>query len=86
LAEQDLVKMRELRNHPDPEQRKSRNEIAKMFGCSQLFVGMAAPLTKAEVKEVFKQREEQRESWGVRKRFFRDNKQRRRQEWTKSEE
>jgi len=86
LAEQDLAKMRKLRNHPDPEQRKSRNEIAKMFGCSQLFVGMAAPLSKAEVKEVFKQREEQRESWGVRKRFFRDNRQRRRQEWTHSEE
>jgi hypothetical protein len=78
--------MRELRNHPDPEKRKSRNELAKMFGCSQLFVGMAAPLTKEEVKEVFRKREEERENWGLRKRVFRDARQRRRAEWTQSEE
>jgi len=78
--------MRTLRNHPDPTQRKSRGQLAKMFGCSQLFVGMAAPLTKEEVKEVFAKREEQRQGWGVRKRFFRDVRQRRRAEWTQSEE
>jgi hypothetical protein len=47
---------------------------------------MAAPLTKAQVKEVFQERQEQRESWGVRKRFFRDTRQRRRLEWVQSEE
>jgi Mitochondrial ribosomal protein subunit L20 len=78
--------MRELRNHPDPEKRKSRNEIAKMFGCSQFFVGMAAPLSKQEVKEVFQKRQEERDSWGMRKRFYRDERQRRRQEWVQSEE
>ena len=57
-----------------------------MFGCSPFFVGMAAPLTKEEVKEVFKKREEEREGWGVRKRFFRDVRQRRRAEWTQAEE
>ncbi len=32
-----------------------------MFGCSPFFVGMAAPLTKGEVKEVFKKKEEEKE-------------------------
>ena len=78
--------MRALRNHPDPAKRKSRNEIAKMFGCTQFFVGMAAPLTKGEVKEVFRKREEQRAGGGPRKRFFRDVEQRRRMEWKNAEE
>jgi len=78
--------MRTLRNHPDPTQRKSRGELARMFGCSQFFVGMAAPLKKEEAKEVIKKKAEQRESWGIRKRFFRDLRQRRRDQWTQSEE
>jgi hypothetical protein len=47
---------------------------------------MAAPLSKAEVKEVFRKREEQRESWGPKKRFFRDTRAKRKAQWTQSEE
>jgi len=86
LGEADLQAMRTLRNHPDPGQRKTRAELAKMFGCSQFFVGMAAPLPKKEVKEVYKKKEEQRESWGVRKRFFREERHRRREAWAEPEE
>jgi len=86
LTQADLEEIRRLRNHPDPEQRKSRNELAKMFQCSQLFVGMVAPLPKDEVKKVFEKREGQKEDWGPRKRFYRDLRQKRRAEWTSSEE
>ena len=86
LSEEDLQTIRSLRHHPDPAQRKSRKEIAKMFGCSPFFVGMAAPLLKDEVKEVLKKKAEEREGWGVRKRFFRDVRQKRREEWSQAEE
>jgi hypothetical protein len=86
LSEEDLQTIRNLRHHPDPAQRKSRKEISKMFGCSPFFVGMAAPLMKEQVKEVFKKKAEERDGWGVRKRFFRDVRQRRRAEWTQAEE
>jgi Mitochondrial ribosomal protein subunit L20 len=86
LTEEDIEMMRTLRFHPDPTQRKSRSELAKMFGCSQLFVGMAAPLPKAKVKEIFKEKEEQRTSWGARKRFFRDVRRRRKMEWIQGDE
>ena len=43
-------------------------------------------MTKGEVKEVFRKREEQRAGWGPRKRFFRDVEQRRRMEWKNAEE
>jgi hypothetical protein len=83
---EDITLMRALRNHPDPEQRKTRAEIAKMFGCSQFFAGMAAPLGKAAVKEVYRLKEEERDSWGVRKRFFRDTRARRQAGWKAGEE
>ena len=86
LTQADLEEIRRLRNHPDPEQRKSRNELARMFQCSQLFVGMAAPLSKDEVKEVFDKKKEQRDNWGPRKRLYRDLRQKRREEWISSEE
>jgi hypothetical protein len=82
----DLNKMRRLRNHADPTKRKSRVELAKMFGCSQLFVGMAAPVSQERVKAVFKEREEVRAEWSPRKRFHRDERQRRREEWYKTDE
>jgi hypothetical protein len=78
--------MRELRNHPNPAQRKSRNELAKMFGCTQFFVGIAAPLEKEAVKEIYRERERQKANWGVRKQFFRDVRQKRLEAWKNSEE
>jgi len=78
--------MRHLRNHPDPNARKSRTELAKMFGCSQLFVGMAAPRTKEEVKEIYKSQEEQKALWGDRKRTFREARQKRREHWAQDVE
>ena len=41
---------------------------------------------KEEVKEIYKEEEERREEWGVRKRFFRDRRQKRREEWAQDEE
>src|SRR5436190_1561796 len=34
LTEENIQTIRTLRHHPDPAKRKSRREIAKMFGCS----------------------------------------------------
>jgi len=81
LKYKDLEKMRRLRSHPNPKKRKSRAELASMFGCSQLFVGMAAPLPKEKVKAVFNEREEVRAEWSPRKRYHRDMRQERRKEW-----
>jgi Mitochondrial ribosomal protein subunit L20 len=78
--------MRELRNHPDPERRLSRGALAKKFACSQLFVGMAAPLDKVRLKEVRRTEKQEREGWGPRKRFLRETRRKRREEWYLSEE
>jgi hypothetical protein len=47
---------------------------------------MAAPLSTEEVKQAFQRKEEQRDRWGPKKRFFRDTRAKRRAEWTQSEE
>lgn len=83
LSQEDIDTMRHLRNHPDPNVRRSRTELAKMFGCSQLFVGMAAPRTKEEVNEIYKSQEERKALWGDRKRTFREARQKRREQWAK---
>ena len=86
LTQKDLGRMRHLRSHPNPKKRKSRAELASMFGCSQLFVGMAAPLPKEKVKAVFKEREETRAEWSPRKRYHRDMREERRKEWYQGDE
>ena len=57
-----------------------------MFGCSQLFIGIVAPLTKAEVKESFKKQADERAKWGPRKRIFRDGRRKRKEAWKEGEE
>jgi len=86
LTQKELSQMRRLRSHPNPKKRKTRAELASMFGCSQLFVGMAAPLPKEKVKAVFKEREETREAWSPRKRYHRDMRLERRKEWYQGDE
>ena len=78
--------MKTLRNHPDPVQRKSRLELARMFGCSPLFVGMAAPRKKEEVRAIHKKLEEQKAAWGERKKAFREARQKRKTEWAQDVE
>jgi Mitochondrial ribosomal protein subunit L20 len=57
-----------------------------MFGCSPLFIGMAAPLTETQVRESFRKKEEQKAKWGPRKRVFREGRRKRQEEWKRAEE
>jgi hypothetical protein len=79
LMEEDIEKIRELRSHPDPAKRKSRRELARMFGCGNIFVGMVAPVSKEVVREKELVREEQVQSWGERKRFLREARKKRKE-------
>jgi len=86
LREADIAKIRELRYHADPAQRKSRRELARMFGCGSIFVGMVAPLGKDAVREKTEAREQQVLQWGERKRFLREVRSQRKQEWLKGDD
>jgi Mitochondrial ribosomal protein subunit L20 len=85
LSEEDVAEIRRLRFHPDPEQRKSRRELARMFGCGEIFVGMAAPLGKEEVRSK-REEEEKGRRWGEKKKFIREVRKKAREEWFKGED
>jgi len=86
LREEDIAKIRELRYHADPAKRKSRRELASMFGCGSIFVGMVAPLTNDALRERTEAREKQVQQWGERKRFLREARSQRKHEWLKGDE
>ncbi|KAI8980262.1 mitochondrial ribosomal protein subunit L20-domain-containing protein [Pilobolus umbonatus] len=72
LTEAEIQEMRQLRNS-DPV-KWTRSRLAEKFGCSQLFVGISAPLKEAPVVEepiyqgyrrqlITKQRQKRKELW-----------------------
>jgi len=79
LGEEDLAKMRKLRE--DNPMLYTRQRLAKMFNCSPVFVSMAAPLPRDALKEVWRQKLEQREGWTWRKQLVREMRRKRRELW-----
>lgn len=75
LTPEDFAKIRELRNK-DPV-KYSRRELARMFDCSSLFIGMiceASPAHKAKMAEKI---EEVKRGWGPMRRQARIDARRR---------
>jgi Mitochondrial ribosomal protein subunit L20 len=79
LGEEDLAKMRTLRE-TNP-QVYTRQRLAKMFDCSPVFVSMAAPLPREALKEVWREKLEQKEGWTWRKQLVREMRKKRRELW-----
>ncbi|KAF3198381.1 hypothetical protein TWF106_004606 [Orbilia oligospora] len=81
LNEADIKKIQQLRGqNPDV---YTRNKLAKMFGCSEFFVGMVAPTTEDRKKEMRKKEEGVRAGWGKIRSFAREERGRRRELWSK---
>ena len=55
--------------------------MAEKFGCSQFWVGIAAPVSKARRVELDEVKERRRDSWGEKKRRSRDEREIRRSVW-----
>ncbi|KAF3932225.1 hypothetical protein ABW20_dc0110358 [Dactylellina cionopaga] len=81
LSETDIQKIQRLRkSNPD---KYSRNALAKMFGCSEFFIGMVAPTTDERKAKMLKKTEEVKEKWGKIRTFAREERSRRRVLWSK---
>jgi len=83
LSDEDLQKLRDLR-HSDPV-RYSRGKLAKMFNCTQTFVGQVAPLKKPLRKSLLKDRDAQhelaRQKWSEKHSLVKAISKRRRELW-----
>jgi Mitochondrial ribosomal protein subunit L20 len=79
LGEEDLARMRTLRE-TNP-QLYTRQRLAKMFDCSPVFVSMAAPLPREALKEVWREKLEQKEGWTWRKQLVREMRKKRKDLW-----
>ncbi|KAK6514310.1 hypothetical protein TWF506_008706 [Arthrobotrys conoides] len=81
LNEADIKKIQQLRGqNPDV---YTRNKLAKMFGCSEFFVGMVAPTTEERKKEMRKRVEDVKAGWGKIRSFARMERGRRRELWSR---
>ncbi|KAK2465211.1 hypothetical protein APHAL10511_002565 [Amanita phalloides] len=83
LSDEDLEKIRHLRRS-DPET-YSRAKLAKMFGCTQTFVGAVAALKKSQRKRLVTKEEDRREreraAWSEKKTVVRAIRAKRRDLW-----
>ena len=83
LSDEDVEKIRQLRRS-DPET-YSRQKLAKMFGCTQTFVGAVAALKKSQRKKLIRKEEEQferqRGAWSEQKLMARAIRGKRRELW-----
>ncbi|QRV85980.1 ribosomal protein subunit L20 [Ceratobasidium sp. AG-Ba] len=79
LTQAQIEEIRQLR-HADPKT-NSCQALARRFGCSPLFVSMAAPLKKEEREELAKDKKALQESWGERKQLTRAIREKRREYW-----
>ncbi|KAK6332579.1 hypothetical protein TWF730_004239 [Orbilia blumenaviensis] len=81
LNEADVKKIQKLRGeNPDV---YTRRKLAKMFGCSEFFVGMVAPTTDERKMEMKKRASDVRAGWGKIRTFARMERGRRRELWSK---
>ena len=83
LSEEDIAKMRELRSS-DPE-KYSANTLAKMFGCTRLFVTQNARLRTSQRKQLIRKRDEEhsaaRTKWNERHQLVKAMEKKRREFW-----
>ncbi|KAK6339248.1 hypothetical protein TWF718_008671 [Orbilia javanica] len=61
----------------------TRRKLAKMYGCSEFFVGMVAPTTEERKKEMRKKVEDVKAGWGRIRSFAREERGRRRELWSR---
>ncbi|KAF8635845.1 hypothetical protein AX15_000038 [Amanita polypyramis BW_CC] len=83
LSDEDVEKIRQLRRS-DPGL-YTRSKLAKMFGCTQTFVGAIAGLKKSQRRAMITKEEERREkeraSWSEKKQIVRAVRTKRREMW-----
>ncbi|KAK6507204.1 hypothetical protein TWF481_005654 [Arthrobotrys musiformis] len=81
LDEAQIKEIQKLRGQ-DPDL-YSRRKLAKMFGCSEFFVGMVAPTTEERKREMRGKVEEVKAGWGKIRSFAREERGRRRELWSR---
>jgi len=83
LSDEDVEKIRQLRRS-DP-QTYTRTKLAKMFGCTQTFVGAVAALKKSQRRAAIRKEEEKRSGeragWSEKKTLVREIRAKRRLLW-----
>ena len=83
LREKEIEEIRRLRTE-DP-YTWSRAKLAEKYDCSPFFVGMIAPVSEEKKAEEFKKIEQVKEKWGRRRRYAREDRQKRRQMWARDQ-
>ena len=83
LREKEIEEIRRLRTE-DP-YTWTRPKLAEKYKCSPFFVGMVAPVREEKKAEEFRKIEQIKERWGKRRRYAREERQKRRQMWARDE-
>ncbi len=79
LTQEQIKEIQQLREK-DPI-KWSRKKLAEKFGCSQLYIGIIAPVSKERRIELQEEINEEIERMGWKKRFIRNERTRRRELW-----
>lgn len=83
LTEEDIAEIRRLRRK-DPDT-WTRNELAKKFKCSSLFVGMVCQATKERLAKQADALEAIKARWGRKRQMAREDRVKRRELWGRDE-
>ena len=83
LREKEIEEIRRLRTE-DPN-KWTQNKLAEKFECSQFFIGMVSKAPKERIEKAKKELEEVKEKWGQRRRYAREDRQKRRELWGRDE-
>ena len=83
LREKEIEEIRQLRAE-DPS-KWTRIKLANKFECSPFFVGIVCPASKEKLEQDREEIENIKAKWGRRKRYAREDRQKRRQLWGKDQ-
>ena len=83
LREKEIEEIRRLRTE-DPN-KWTQNKLAEKFQCSQFFIGMVSKAPKERLERAEKELEKVKERWGKKRRYARDDRQKRRELWGRDE-
>lgn len=83
LTPHDVEEIRRLRTQ-DP-YTWTRKKLAEKFDCSQFFVGMVAEAPPEKKEMEFAKEEAAKARWGKRRRYAREDRQKRRELWGKDQ-
>ena len=83
LTDKEIEEIRQLRGE-DPE-RWTQTTLAEKYNCSEYFVGIVAPVTKARLEAHHRKKEEVEARWGRRRTYAREDRQRRKDMWGRDE-